>query len=916
MILPTCLQKDLKTNGTASTTAAADGDQDLPKTHESTTNRQSAASLGDTTERGRALSARSFDPLPDVPTEATKTEKEREGKKKEEASTKEEEEEEDDNPYDRVHGDDAYMEVPGENAERMASSDSDDDDKGSKKSDNSPVTRAKGQLPPYTKVSRPADKVRSKVDDEDSDSYAEVRDVVRRGPRDRSHTEPIDPEKVGTPRDKRAMTDSSAAHLPLPEIPGGRPPLIIEENVMYDSIPESQGVKTTSFAQNSPQKKKKERLYESVDEMGEKDLYESVPDDFTVKLDSPASPKSVSTPTTVISPTRAPNPPVPLNPLIPLNPPMPPSSPIPSATKHDTAKKKNLDKTTSVPHVEEKRRFSFFGRKKTTSVSSANPKKSDQVESPTSAQPPSNSPQHKSPPPLPSIPVPPRPDEDDDEEDTYDKVSPSLRVSDDIFHSGMTDDVKSKSSSLPMAYRSGARPNVPLPRVPEDSGTGIISHQRSLEMGDDASIKYDTVHISPGHEPDEPNYDTVNTEDILLAVKKEDMLDPPYDKIDKREIEALQEKDKGEQEDERKSTSAEPEESKFIGRYSKIEVISPEREVESGAPPPDHDEEGYAVIPEEVRMRKRAMSASQGTQDRDLSPESVAAGYRLIKLEDCEDTIRESRSKSMSSSPQKRVGSGKSSRGSVEEQYATVDMSAKRDRKRRELEEALQAQAELRDYKEELRSVSPAPPPIPPALNPEDIEAEESPSHSEGMHQLASDGSKLESVDPPYAKVKSKKDNPYAEVSRPYAEVDVGSIQSRERPSNRRSGGASETTTLELSENTMDEAAGYDVVGVKPKSTQKEEVKGHEEASGKKDKPYDTIDDVKDNMTRLSGGFKQGLPMLETADSAGANIYDALLPVQTEGPVPSPPDQVDNEETRYEVIDERMRKASFPRSLV
>lgn len=806
----------LKTNGTPSGLPAASADRETSSGREST-ERLSTASLKDVSERGRSLSARSFDPLPEVP-------------------TNDNDDDRDDNDED---DDDPYAEVPREDDEKMADSGSDEEENAND------ASTAKGSLPfpPYGKVSRhgkPATSSKDSEEVDDIDSYAEVRDVMRRGPmplgqRERSKTQPPNPWEVASPRDKRSQTES-ATHMPLPDIPAARAaanrPLLVEDNVMYDSIKESQ-VKKSSL--NSQPKLKKERLYESVDEM-EKDLYESVPDSLAMG-DSPMPPTTLSTPSSttlkVLSDGQ----------------PMPPSSPIPSRNEHSS--KKALEKTLSASHTEEKRRFSFFGRKKTASVSSSKPK---QPESPTSVLATNSSPQHKSPPPLPNFPAPPTPDEDE-EEDTYEKVTitPGLSGPDhfDTFQQGAQDHAKTKSMSLPMSYRAGGggggRPNLPLPRLPEDSGSATVQHQRVME-GAGGPDDYDLVKMVPDHIPDEPNYDTVRTQDILLPSKA---FDPPYAKIDKKELQEFREREMQSRE---RLMSSEPDE---LGKYSDVRR---EANVDDDHPSqlPDHNEEGYAVVPEEFKMRKRALSASQAAKP--LPPDSTATGYRNVRYQDDKrpyDTIIETRSHSIVvSSPSRR---------NEESQYATVDMAAKHDKKKQELEEALRMQEELRTFSEEPSLSSPIPPPLPPALDPEDLEEFKQPpvpDQSDGMHELVASWeleARPDSGDPPYARVKSKT-NPYAEVNRPYAEVDVDLLAGA-RGSSRPTAAAAEGDMYMMDE------PGYDVIGtlgVKTKVI-------------KEDKPYDTIQEVKAEMENISQ-LEQEMPKLETAGSA--NIYDTLFPEQ------------------------------------
>ena len=835
-------------------------DKETSNTHESD-NHQNSSSLKESLEKSQN---RSYDPLPEVPKLELPQDKE---------EKKEGKGDDDDNPY---------TEVPKQNNGRMPDDSESDEEKNKKASGGaSPTKKQKGSLhlPPYGKVSR---HVKSESDDGDNDSYAEVRDVVRRGPinlnRERSSTDPIDPAKTGPLRDRRLHTES-ATNMPLPQIPASRgvPPVFVDDNEMYDSIPESELKKDSPSLHQSQKMKKKERLYESVYEMeDDKDLYESVPDDL-VQLDSPSTPKTLSSPkklsspktlsSPTISPTKAPD-----------STPKPPVSPIPKKAEQ----KKPVEKTLSAQNEEVKRRFSLFGRKKAVSVSNTKTKKGEQPESPPAIPQPASSTQNK-PHSLPSIPPPPCPDKNDDEEDeedTYDRVTPVLPAVEfnDAFHQGLNEDVLSKTKSLPMSHRTGGtaggHPNIPLPRVPEDSRLVIVTHKRVME-GNGGPDDYDTVHISPKHVPDddEPNYDTVRTEDMFTEPLVAE-IDPPYDKIDNKELEELREKEKQLKDE----MFSEPKGSDSVGKYSKLRHFTPEREGESAGPPPDHDEEGYAVVPKEIRMRKRALSASQGVrqQGRELSPDSVAAGYHLIQHEECEEL-----------SPTKKVES-------IEDQYASIDYTTKKDQK---LEENLKAQEELRLNEEKCRSVSPIPPPLPPPLDPEDVEDFKEPpipAHSEGMHQLDDEGLKLpqSATDPPYARVKSKVNNPYAEVGRPYAEVDLSKPTSHAQNSATASDNAIDeamgynvigtvgvkTKTLHKKVDNYDEVLGYDVVGVKTTldTTAMDEALGYDVVGtvGVQNKENETHirEDRKENTDHL----KDELPTLETADSV--NIYDSLLP--------------------------------------
>lgn len=948
----------MKTNGT--TTAGEGSDEVFRKpATAAAADRLSPASL-ELSERERSHSTRSNDPLPEVPKlELAEDNRDRSSREK----SKEREGDGDDNDDD---DDDPYAEVPGENEERMAESDSDDEggggDAGGGDDDPAVNQASPSPLPPYGKISRHAKPPRDSASEaiDDSDSYAEVRDVIRRAPphhlmaaaaakRERSHTDPPVPgEAAGASglRDKRTLTES-ATNMPLPAIPKGGGGMsrssvatsaTIDENEMYDSIPEKEERRVSET-------RRREKLYESVDEIGgDKDLYESVPDTLTSKPPEPQPP-----PPPLGSPTKA-------SKVADSGPPSLTQSPIPT-------KKKNSEKNLAAmpaPSEEGKRRFSFFNRKKTPSVSKkVEQQQQQQVESPTATTMPlaltsTASPIHKSPPPLPNIPVPPCPNGDlEDEEDNYDRVSPSMASPglSNVPQSGVVgEDVKSKSMSLPMTYRTGggggglamgggSRPNLPLPRVPEDSGSAIVVHKRVLETNHECPDDYDTVHISPAHtyQPDDPNYDTVKVEDIAIIES-----DPPYDKIDKQELERERERQRLLSE-EGGEDGAEDVEDPYAkvrdddddaedpeGKYDKIR--SGETEAGNAAdendksierdvgPSPDHDEGDYAVVPEEVKMRKRALSQGQKARDKQLSPTSEAAGYHVIG-----EDIRENRSQTVSASPQKlsSPGAAAASASASEDQYAIVDYMAKRDKKQRELEEVLREQEALRAYTEEdaapdkKRSVSPMPPPLPPALAAEDIDEElrqpPVPMQSAGVHELVSDGpprmhlqpdagSGGSGSDPPYAKVRSKVDNPYAEVNRPYAEVDINQLVQNKAAAS--SAPPLSNSNQQALENMMDEAAGYDVVGtigVKTKIAQR------------KDKPYDTVADV---MTNSDTDREPPKPAENTEEdeasaTANANIYDSLLP-ETKKPQHFSDSDDDDEDPRYETVD----SSKTPRSMV
>ena len=863
-------------------------------------------------KRARALSApRSFDPLPELPKLELAGEPIAEGDERRERNAGGDEDDDDDDPYDVV---------PENNPDRMSNHSHSGSEGDSKSPERHPN---ESPLPvPYGKVSRHA-QPGERVAMDESDSYAEVRDVLRSRPqpnRDRSHTSPIHAESTPTSlRDRRVNTES-ATHMPLPRIPGGARDLTVKsESSPYNRIRGEGATKENGARkeQTASSTRKRDQLYESVDEVGEKDLYESVPDDLS-KMDSPGHMSASS-----LSPIK--------NLEAVGNPPPPPSSPLPSS-KTSEIKKRALEKTLSASNEEGKRRFSFFGRKKTASVSNAKNKKGE-VESPVQASP--SSPLQKSPP-LPNIPAPPLPN-DDEEEDTYDKVTPGLAPSDNVFQQGF--DHASKSMSLPMAFRTGARSNLPLPRVPEDSGSATVIHKRVLEEG--VPDEYDRVHLPPAEIiPDEPNYDTVDLERGQIHYPQLE-IDPPYDRVDKEELMQLlaereraatafdppydkvdQDKLKELREQEKLKTSETALEGNSLSLgYSVVRGVTPEGErgkVEVPGSLPEHDEEGYAVVPAEFRMRKRAMSANQDTRKGKgagdlLSPDSVADSYKLVEQDEEGTPSHSPRSMTFSSPTRKHPQSPKSS----EDQYASVNLHSKReDRQRQELEESLRLQEALRAYTDEpTRSVSPIPPPLPPAPNPEDLmDVEERPpipAQMEGINELVAEGegsrAPPDSSDPPYAKVRSKVDNPYAVVNQPYTEIDVSDLMTRIRGGESKKEAAAKPS---VEDDVMDDEAGYDVigkVGVKSLTVSSNREKTYDTiadirgaaaepgaqespnwngaAGATADQPYDTIADLK-NEIESKKKYQQDLPMLETASET--NIYDCLLP---ESPAKSPTDQ-------------------------
>ena len=865
-------------------------------------------------KRARALSApRSFDPLPELPKLELAKEPilERPNRENSPARGEDDSGSDDDDPYDIVH---EY------NADRMSNhSHSSEEGGGSPErlGDKSPMPV------PYGKVSRHAQPGEKVTVDENESNYSEVRDVIRRGPqmtRDRSHTSPVHVEAPETLRDRRVHTES-ATHMPLPGIPlgKGQPAVKIEGA----TTPTTVAAKT------------QDKLYESVDEVVEKDLYESVPDDLT-KADSCGHMSEASS----LSPSK--------NPEGGANLQCAPASPL-------EVKKRSLEKTWSSGE-EGKRRFSFFNRKKTSSVSATKAKKGEMEASNLVT---SSSPQHKSPP-LPNIPAPPLPttNNEAEEEDNYDRVTPVLPPGDVLSHA--FDDPASKSKSLPMGYRMGARSNLPLPKLPEDSGSATVKHKRVLEEG--VPDEYDTVHHSPLDMPEEPNYDTVHPEklksgypDIVAdppydKVDKDELLriqqlqleemekagsgyDPPYDRVDQDKLNELRKQEALKKKEEEEAAAAESRGALSPG-YSVVRGATPEgersQEVEPG-PKPEHDEEGYAVVPKEFRMRKRAMSATKDikkvkekSSDALLSPDSTMAGYKVIEYDEeaAGGSSLGARSQSFSSPTRKSAQTD----DSVDDQYASVDLQAKR-RKEQELAEVRKEQEALKIDTEDRtpRSVSPVPPPLPPALNPEDLVgvAEEQPPVPPHMEGIDDDEERedeearppSETSDPPYARVRTKVDNPYAVVNPPYTEIDVSNLLPLSQQPRAGAAAASKPDELAAMD---DDLVGYDIIGAagtkartlspttstfveKPydtiSDTDRERLRAQHlppasnsnttEASVVEppEQPYDTIADYKEQILNQETQ-QQELPSLKTASES--NIYDSLLP---QSPPKTPTDQ-------------------------
>ena len=824
-------------------------------------------------ERARTLSARSFDPLPEIPKLELAEDVPASSETKRILNN------DDEAAY-------SYARVPGRNGKEVPESDpSDDEEVDSPEGDKSQSTG----LPPYGKVTRnqSLDKVQS------GDEYAEVSGEKLipppLGKRDRSMTAPVDPVEFGMIRDTRAFTES-ATHLPLPAIPGGSRPRVDE---MYDSIPENLEGKKAKPAIIQPNERK-ERLYESVDEMGgqePEDMYESVPEEL--KVDSPlhVSPM-VPTPT---SPEGHPFPSLSVVPC-------PPDSPIPSHRdkhigsnvkvekahgKSKKAERKALEKTMSATdQVEKKRTFSMFGRKKATSVSAGVGKTKKKFDKdvqqlnphhhdPLPDIPQQASPSHTIPTPRPpSMPAPAPPPAMDDEEDLYDKPQLPIgkeRISSEsdavTEHRMTTEEAKTRAKSLPAGMRSAGasvfkfRQDLPLPDVPEDSGQGMVTvtHKRVLEDDTENHTPYDLVVIStppPDDNQDEPSYDTVRLEDILdpsSEVRNE--ADPGYDKVGKHLLENGEEgersagvEDHEETLENMQSDSPTGQEGATVLGYGKVtRLSSPEGDnVSSGLLRPEHDEIGYAVIPEMIKMRKRALSASQVKKQKLTNQDARAIPAIVSHSSEATPRVESPQREASPSSPQG-------------EHYAVVDIAAKRKQRARENNEQ---QGPLSPTGRESGGASPIPPPLPPVGDLGDLSefAEPPlPQRSEATDHLiikTEDESGYSRVlkvprdgnlEPPYAKVKSKNDHPYAEL-------DIG-------------GGADGQPEVVVAE----EEVRYetpDALIISPVN---------EMSSG-----YDTIGDLDKTDSKVPT-LNGALPKLETMDFDETHMYDSLGPVSSSG---------------------------------
>ncbi len=797
------------------------------------------ASMEEQTERARTLSARSFDPLPELP-KLDLAEKLSPGVH---ADKKEEDDEE--APYSYARVPKAMDGVP------QSDSSEGEDDIDSTKREASPST----VIPPYGKVTTSDRNKRSSLDG----MIGEYAEVSSEGQRARSVTAPVDPFEVGQVRDNRSFM---ATHLPLPAIPSILQPQNEEEMGMYDSIPETMGRSTPK----TTKKTRKESLYETVDELADEpeDMYESVPEEL-----KPESPM-----------VKTPSPLTPTSPERPLSSPRIPDSPIPPlgdpTNKKKKGDKKALEKTLSTSdQADKKRSFSIFTRKKATTVSEGvgkTRKKSEkeaQLSKPHQGEPLPDIPSQLSPtqpPPSPRkpLPLPTTPNEED--EDMYDR--PVLLPLDSYMAASnvrTTEEAKLRAKTLPATNRSSGanafkfNQKLPLPDLPETSGHGLVTvaHTRRLEDETEVTKPYDIIHISPPppEDDEEPNYDTVRPELILdasLEVRNE--ADPGYDKVGIK-LEPFDESNALSDEEKRSERSTSPEGTS--GGITVTAVSSSEFDDSVAGPAPEHDEVGYAQVPEMYRMRKRALSANQGAMQK----------------------LRKSpQNKSVDDSGMKRATS-------PEEMYAIIDKAAKKKNRQKKT-------AELDVSEREAGMTSPAPPPLPPIGDLGDLsEFDEPPlperSESAGhlMVEVENDSgySKVLKVqptagsDPPYAKVKSK-------VDHPYAELDIGG---RAKPD--LTNGSNPSSPVE------NESSPYDTIT----GSIGEESENVMEIDTADDHMYDTLDpdnppSLSEVTVEISTPEEQDIPQ---------NVYDTL-------DATSPPEEDTSDlekEEPYEEIDEETR---------
>ena len=808
-------------------------------------------------ERARTLSARSYDPLPEIPKLDLA----------EELPSKDDDEDDKEDPY-------SYARVP--KADEVPQSDSSDEDGPESPANQTSPSKL---VAPYGKVTSDKGK-RGSLDDGE---YAEV---IGEGNRSRSATAPVDPSEVGLFRDTRAFTES-AAHLPLPAIPKERPPTE-EENEMYDSIPD-----TMSGKQAKPARRRKERLYESVDEMADdtEDMYESVPEEL--KPDSPVVLSPVA-----LSPNSPDRPP-----LIPDIPPRPPDSPIPAhhppgaeskpEEPHSKGKKNNrkaLEKTLSAvdPLEKQKRTFSLFGRGKTKSVSAGvgKPRKKGEKEKETQPSKP-----HQGEP-LPDIPLLTSPSQHpsspviafprtvgDEDEDMYDKPQlpqdPRQRIASDSDASTLTtEDAKARAKTLPAGLRSPGikfRQDIPLPEVPEDSGQGmvLVTHQRHLEPGSEKTKPYDIVHISTpppeSADQDEPNYDTVRPEVFMnpsLEVRADP--DPGYDrvgiKLDNGSENPLSDEDKS------------PEDGASPGEEEEVKVTALQDTASIddslATPVPEHDEIGYARVPEMYLMRKRAMSASQGARQKAQTSESQKT--------------------SADDSDVNRVTS-------PDEMYAIIDKTAKKKARQKKVEDH-----ETLSSTEREGGASPIPPPLPPVGDLGDLSEFNEPPLPERsedadrlMVEVENDSGysrvlkvgQSENPDPPYAKVKSN-------IEHPYAELNIGSADKPDTTS----GGESPDAVASPTSPVNEMSSAYDTVGDVVTTP---EAKA---AAVTVDVNPDDESHMYDALGPTSSPCEVTVQVSSPEEDVPQNLYDTLEPVVQNGT-----GEVENEGP-YEEIDENTRQ--------
>ena len=807
-------------------------------------------------------------------------------------------------------------------------------------------SKTEQNIPPYGKVIRHSNsKSGSPEAEPEGDNYTEVREFTRHSPaiskgRQRSRTEPVEPPDVLVNREQRAFTQS-AAHLPLPSIPG-----VGASDQMYDIIPDTAARVISVKSRPSPRRNPRERLYESVDDMEDpepEDMYESVPDEIR-HLEpslSPNTPPPIPFPSPGVQSSAQ---------VVILQPPPPPASPIPQKDpkeREDSFKKKKLAKTTSEGDSR-KRAFSksLFGRKKAQSVSAVKAKKEkDQHEplpgipiplatthtSPTHISPPTHfsPPTHLSPPSIPP-PLPPQ-DEDDDEDSTYDRPqldfprtasesdgSPGKRIS--------IENSKIKSQSLPMSMRSAGhtvfhpRVRLPLPDLPEDSGSGAVAAgvvQRAKQV-DPQDPEYDTVVRDEGGEEEVP-YETVNREEVFAALGEQGIAEPPYDSVKKKT---------STEEDEPAYDSVKGKEGAVqnagYGRVTKS--VTPDQEGED----PEHDELGYAVIPAEAIKRKHA---ARGITPEDLDADEDEMGHDAAREPDPESTSDDTALQSKDpgyESVKKSEAEAEQTKGataaSVEEPYAVVDMIAKRlsQRRRKEKQRADQNPSET-GIDADVQS----PPAVPPAqdlgVDLSEFEEPPIPAQSENMHIMVEKG------DPPYSRVlKVPKDGaandpPYAKVIKgqpqsgnivlPYASFNI--LENVDESTTVGHNAANEKATSKTEEQPRDSALGYDSVDVV--STKDGSVDPHtlrDEALG-----YDTVgeqlatengpstSDVTIRVPTLEPRqhmYDSLEGVLDPADgdegeATTGDTYDCLLPKSVETEIKS------DDDDRYEEIDENMR---------